>query len=94
MNDGCWAVIVTERMYDGGMELTPGHIHQAANHSGGVATIWPTPTPGLWHVSAPPKRATEEPVSSDQVEAVLVELQSRGAVAPLAGAATRSQSTA
>ncbi len=53
------------------MELTPGHIHQASAVTGVVATIWPTPTPGLWHISTSRKQATEEPVPTDQVDAVL-----------------------
>jgi hypothetical protein len=60
-----------EQMYDKPMELHEGHIHQAANSSGAVAVIWPTPDPGLWHISAPPKRATVAPVPTDEVEAVL-----------------------
>ncbi len=53
------------------MELTPGHIHQTSNVTGVVATIWPTPTPGLWHLSTSRKQATEQAVPTDEVEAVL-----------------------
>lgn len=53
------------------MELTSGHIHQAESVARVVATIWPTPTPGMWHVSTSRKQATEEPVPTDQVAALL-----------------------
>jgi hypothetical protein len=63
--------MLPEHLYDGAMELYPGHIHQAENVAGIVATIWPTPWPDLWHVSTSRKQATEEPVPTDQVEALL-----------------------
>ena len=60
-----------EQMYDDVMELHPGHIHQEGNVAGVVATIWPTPWPDLWHISTSRRQATEQPVPTDQVEAVL-----------------------
>ena len=53
------------------MNLTPGHIHQAESTAGVVVTIWATPWPDLWHLSSSRKQATEEPVHTDQVAALL-----------------------
>jgi len=53
------------------MNLTPGHIHQAESTAGVVVTIWATPWPDLWHVSSSRKQATEEPIPTDQVPALL-----------------------
>ena len=52
--------------------LEPGHIHKGETASGNVVRIWPTPTPGLWHVGCSgPAHATEEPVPADQIPVVL-----------------------
>jgi hypothetical protein len=53
------------------MELHSGHIHQADAVTGVAATIWPTPAPGMWHISTSRKQATDQAVPTDQVEAVL-----------------------
>jgi len=55
------------------MDLTPGHIHQGESSAGVVVTIWATPWPGLWHLSSSRKQATEEPVPTGQVAALLAE---------------------
>ena len=52
--------------------MDPGHIHKGTTPSGNVVRIWPTPTPGLWHVGCSgPVHATEEPVPEDQIPVVL-----------------------
>jgi hypothetical protein len=55
------------------MDLTPGHAHQGWTVGGSLAAIYPSTTPGRWHVGllGYPPRATEEPVPADQVAAVL-----------------------
>jgi len=53
------------------MELTAGHIHQAESTDGVVVWIWATPWPDLWHVSSSRRQATEEPVRTEQVPALL-----------------------
>lgn len=56
-------------------ELVYGHIHQAMSVSGTVATVWPTPWPGWWHVSIKgyPPRATQAPVPAERVRGLLEE---------------------
>jgi hypothetical protein len=52
--------------------LEPGHIHQGVTPSGNPVHIYPTPTPGLWHVGCSgPANATEQPVPEDQIPVVL-----------------------
>ena len=53
------------------MELHLGHIHKAISGGAVFATIWPTPTPGMWYISTSRGQATEQPVPTDQVEVVL-----------------------
>lgn len=55
--------------------LVPSHIHMGTSLSGAVARVWPSPDPNLWHVSLAgyPPRATEEPVPTERVAALLRE---------------------
>jgi hypothetical protein len=52
--------------------LEPCHIHQGETPSGNIVRIWPTPTPGLWHMGCSgPAHATEDLVPADQIPVVL-----------------------
>lgn len=56
-------------------ELRPGHIHMGTSISGAVARIWPTADPDLWHLGCAcyPPHATEQPVPSSEIAAMLEE---------------------
>jgi hypothetical protein len=56
--------------------LVDGHYHEAANwDSVQIVSLWPSTTPGLWHVGliATTRRATKKPVTEERVYELLAE---------------------